>query len=258
MNGERFILLSFDVEEFDLPLEYGQAVSEEEQLKVGYRGLQETMNVLEKFRIEATFFTTAHFASHYREAVRTIGEKHEIASHTFYHSRFAPVDLAGSKAVLENVTGKKVTGLRMPRMQPVKAADLLSAGYTYDSSVNPTWVPGRYNNLTVPRTVYKEENILRIPSSVTPFLRIPLFWLSFKNFPYPVYRSWLRRTLTKDGYVCLYFHPWEFTTLENYKIPGYIKRGAGPRLQKRLAQLIKDVQEEGELTSMSRYATFKK
>ena len=37
----KYILLTFDVEEFDLPLEYGQAISLEQQLEIGKKGLDE-------------------------------------------------------------------------------------------------------------------------------------------------------------------------------------------------------------------------
>lgn len=255
MKGNWFILLSFDVEEFDIPLEYGQNISEQEQMKVGYDGLVETMDLIERFNIEATFFTTANFASHFAKTIKTISEKHEIASHTFYHSRFDTKDLAGSKALLENVTGKKISGLRMPRMQRVNMQDVADAGYLYDSSLNPTWVPGRYNNLSLPRTIYNDEGVLRLPASVTPNFRIPLFWLTFKNLPYVLYRQWVKQTLEKDGYVCLYFHPWEFIQLHGYEVPGYIKRDAGNVLQKKLKQLIADLQEMGEFISIHQYLT---
>lgn len=257
MSIERSILLSFDVEEFDIPLEYGQHIPEEEQMRVGYEGLEETMNLLDKSGATATFFTTANFANYYPEAVRAISNHHEIASHTFYHSRFTTEDLASSKTLLEKVTGKKITGLRMPRMSSVNASDVANAGYLYDSSINPTWIPGRYNNFKMPRTIHKEGSIVRLPSSVTPFFRFPLFWLSFKNFPYAIYKNWVRQTLEKDGYVCLYFHPWEFTNLDRYKIPRYITRGGGLSLQKRLARLLNDLRCMGNLVCIDEYLTFR-
>ena len=37
---KQVVFLTFDVEEFDLPLEYHQSISAEEQMQVGYNGLQ--------------------------------------------------------------------------------------------------------------------------------------------------------------------------------------------------------------------------
>ncbi|MBO9682355.1 MAG: polysaccharide deacetylase family protein [Flavisolibacter sp.] len=253
MYRKPFLLLSFDVEEFDMPLEYGQLIPEKEQLQVGYQGLEALMNVVDAFEIEATFFTTANFAQHFPEAIKNISTKHEIASHTFYHSRFHPEDLISSKRKLEEIISKPVSGLRMPRMRKVEMDDVKKAGYSYDSSINPSFVPGRYNNLSLPKRFYYENEVLRFPVSVSPIVRIPLFWLSFKNFPYQFYLHLVKRTLKKEGYVCLYFHPWEFVSLSDYKIPSYAKRLAGEQLQQRLKRLITDIQPYGKFISMQNY-----
>lgn len=84
----------------------------------------------------------------------------------------------------------------MPRMMEVEAAEVEKAGYTYNSSVNPTWLPGRYNNLKVSRRYFPQGNVLQIPASVSPW-RIPLFWLSFHNFPVSVYRYLAKRAIKK-------------------------------------------------------------
>ncbi|WP_207491697.1 polysaccharide deacetylase family protein [Aridibaculum aurantiacum] len=236
------VLLSFDVEEFDMPLEYGQQVSMEQQMRTGMEGFEVVMDIIDKAAVPATLFTTANFAAEHAGYMKQLHPRHEIASHTYYHSDFKVEDLLLSKQKLEEITGRKVSGLRMPRMRPVDMADVKQAGYQYDSSINPTWVPGRYNNRHLPRTIYNEEGMTRLPASVTPVLRIPLFWLSFKNFPLSLFISWVKQTLKKDGYVCLYFHPWEFVDLSDYKIPGYTKRHAGKPLQERLKKLIQELQ----------------
>lgn len=249
----RFVLLSFDVEEFDMPLEYHFSISPEEQMHVGKNGLDALAPVLADPAVSSTLFTTANFAMHYPGAIRQLAQQHEIASHTFYHSDFADEHLLLSKQKLEEISGKPVTGLRMPRMRKVAMSEVKKAGYLYDSSINPTWLPGRYNNLHLPRTLYRDEDVLRIPASVSPFLRIPLFWLSFKNLPYPVFKKLALQTLRKDGYICLYFHPWEFTDIENYGLPGFTKKHHGLPLLHRLQQLVKDLKKEGELISMDTF-----
>jgi peptidoglycan/xylan/chitin deacetylase (PgdA/CDA1 family) len=250
MSRQRYILMSFDVEEFDMPLEYNQSLSIYEQMETGFKGLQATMSVINGSDAPCTFFTTAHFASWFSDSIKQMSRKHEIASHTFYHSQYKTADLLQSRLGLENITGQPVYGLRMPRMMKVPMQDVIEAGYSYDSSVNPTWIPGRYNNLSLPRTVYYDENMLRVPASVSPRLRIPLFWLAFKNMPYSLFKYLCIQTLKKDGYLCLYFHPWEFTDIWEFDIPGYAKRWSGEKLQQRLYRLIKDLKAEGDFTTM--------
>jgi peptidoglycan/xylan/chitin deacetylase (PgdA/CDA1 family) len=233
----RKILLTFDVEEFDLPLEYGISISKEEQMVTGKRGLDALTEILEDKEIACTLFTTANFALKFPSEIASLSAKHEIASHTFFHSSFEEKDLKESRQALENIIFKKVTGLRMPRMKQISAEWVKQAGYEYDSSLNPTWLPGRF----------------RVPVSVSANLRIPLFWLAFKNFPYSYFKIIALQTLRKDGYLSLYFHPWEFTDLSKYKIPAITKRKSGIQLVNQLKRLIADFKEEGEFITMNSF-----
>ena len=248
----RKILLSFDVEEFDMPLEYNQNISIPEQLLIGNSGVAAITPILSNKNVRTTLFTTATYAQAFPETIKNFTPQHEIASHTFYHSFFKDEHLLQSKLALEAITNIKVTGLRMPRMRTVAMEEVLKAGYKYDSSINPTCIPGRYNNFHLSRTVYDEKGVKRIPTSVTPNLRIPLFWLAFKNSPYALYKKWVLQTLKHDGYVCLYFHPWEFSNaIRETAIPNYTKRWCGEPLLDRLQQLIKDLTSEGEFVTMN-------
>jgi hypothetical protein len=249
----RFVLLSFDVEEFDMPLEYNFSISPEEQMRVGKKGLDAIEPILNDSSNTATLFTTANFAMHYPDAIRHLSKQHEIASHTFYHSDFSNEHLLSSRLQLEEITGSHVTGLRMPRMRKVEMEEVKKAGYGYDSSINPTWLPGRYNNFHLPRTLYKENGIIRVPASVSPVLRVPLFWLSFKNLPYAVFKMLALQTLKKDGYLCLYFHPWEFTDIQNYGLPGFTKKLNGEPLLNRLRHLLQDLKKEGDSITMNEF-----
>ncbi len=77
------ILLSFDVEEFDMPLEYGFPITAEQQMQKGKLGLDRLMPLLSDPSIQSTLFTTANFANQYPEIIQQLSQKHEIASHTF-------------------------------------------------------------------------------------------------------------------------------------------------------------------------------
>jgi peptidoglycan/xylan/chitin deacetylase (PgdA/CDA1 family) len=239
------VLLSFDVEEFDMPLEYNFPISKEDQMKVGKAGLDALMPMIDAAQVPTTLFTTANFAANYPASIQMHAAKHEIASHTYYHSEFKNEHLLESKLLLEKISGKSVTGLRMPRMRPVEMSEVIKAGFAYDSSINPTWIPGKYNNLHLPRAIYQDHGMTRIPASVSPFFRLPLFWLSFKNFPYPLFKKLTLNCLEKDGYVCLYFHPWEFVAIEQYGIPSFTRKKCGLPLLNQLSRLITDLKKRG-------------
>lgn len=246
----RYVLLSFDVEEFDMPLEYGTSITATEQLSVGKKGLDAIAPILDYPNLASTLFTTAHFATHFSQTIQSYSRKHEIASHTYYHSWFTPEHLKASKAQLEKIIDAPVTGLRMPRMKAMDLQWVADAGYEYDSSLHPTWIPGKYNHLLASRTLSLQSGIFQLPASVSPNLRIPLFWLSFKNFPYSVYKQLVKQTLREDGYCCLYFHPWEFIDISSYGLPKFTYRIQGDALVERLTRLISDLEKEASFITI--------
>ncbi|HTL09891.1 MAG TPA: polysaccharide deacetylase family protein, partial [Chitinophagaceae bacterium] len=229
------VLLSFDLEEFDIPNEFGAALPIEEQLAVTQEGMNNLLPLLTQLNIPCTFFTTAFYAQENAAAMKSLAATHEIASHSFYHSRFTNEDLLASRQVLAAVTGQSIAGFRMPRLAPVDMALIRSAGYLYDASLHPTWLPGRYNHLGQPRTLFKNDGLWRMPSSVTPTLRFPLFWLAFKNLPLWFIQQCSLQVLKSDGYLSLYYHPWEYANLAGYhQLPLYIRRRSGEALLHKL------------------------
>lgn len=237
------ILLSFDIEEFDAPLEHGVDLPFEQQMSISIDGTQKILACLKRYQVQATFFCTANFAAHAPEVIKEILRGgHEIASHGYYHSSFEVADLKRSREFLEEMTGQSVEGFRMARMMPVDEKEIRDAGYLYNSSLNPTLIPGRYNHLSKPRTWFYQEDVLQIPASVTPILRFPLFWLSCHNLPAGLYRRLFLKTLKHDGYVATYFHPWEFTDLrahKEWKLPFIMTNHSGEGMIKRLDNLIR-------------------
>lgn len=243
------ILLSFDIEEFDMPFEYGKELPFNEQISISTEGTRKILDILKKTGIKATFYCTATYAMNRPEIVtEMISSGHEVASHGYYHSDFKPEHLLQSKLKLEEIGGKPVKGYRMARMMPVDEEEIAKAGYLYNSSINPTWLPGRYNNFSKPRTWFTYKNVLQLPSSVSPLIRFPLFWLSFHNLPMRLLKMMSKATHRKDGYLNLYFHPWEFTDLdkpEKYGFPGYVTKNTGDAFVKRLTDFINWAKAQG-------------
>lgn len=236
------VLLSFDIEEFDMPLEYKGEIPFEEQLSISRKGLQEILILLKKHQAKATFFSTVVFAENNKDLIeQLLNEGHELASHTWFHSEFKIEDLKKSREKLTELFNTRITGLRMPRMMKVDEKEVEKAGYSYNSSVNPTFLPGRYNNLKVSRTHFKEGKVLQIPASVSPNFRIPLFWLSFHNFPLNFYKKLAKDVLKKDGYLNIYFHPWEFAEIKNpdFKLPGFTIKNSGNEMIERFDEFLK-------------------
>ena len=246
------IYLSFDIEEFDMPKEYGYDIAFERQIAISRKGLTAILDLLKKHQMRATFFSTVVFAQQVPDLInRLIEEGHELASHTYYHSDFENEHLKRSKEALEQRFGVTVEGLRMPRMLEVSAEEVKKAGYRYNSSVNPTFLPGRYNKLHVPKRFFNENGLWQIPAAVSWF-RFPLFWLSFHNLPLWLYRFLLKRSVKSIGYAALYFHPWEFTDLhpKEFNFPAYVMRNSGEKMIARFDSLLTFIKQQGWKTGL--------
>lgn len=255
------ITLGFDVEEFDFPLERGREIDFDTQLAVSTDGLESILALLERLDVRATFYTTANFAQHRADTIRRIDAAgHEIASHDFYHAQTAGSDPSRSKQALEQIVGKPVVGYRAPRLAVAPTASLLAAGYKYNSSINPTWIPGRYNNLGAPRVVSKDGELTIYPTSVSYPFRVPLFWISLHVMPLPLYRMLAHSALRRDGHLNLYFHPWEFSdrlTDPRFGVPGYLTRCSGTRLLAKLENVLTHLKARGcRFTTTREYLGF--
>lgn len=250
MQSDKYkVLLSFDTEEFDVPREHGVDISMEESMRISRTGTIRILDVLRNNGVRATFFCTTNFASNAPDVMeRIVAEGHEVAAHGCDHWHPVPDDVANSKRVLEKLTGLKVRGYRQPRMFPVSEKEIARCGYLYNSSLNPTFIPGKYMHLTTPRTPFMLDGVLQIPASVTPWVRFPLFWLSYHHLPGALYRAMVRRTLRHDGYFTTYFHPWEFFDTgarPDLKLSFVHNRRAGLPMVSRLDALVRDLKKMG-------------
>ena len=50
------VLLSFDIEEFDMPLEYKGEIPFEKQISISQTGLERILDILKNIMLKATFF----------------------------------------------------------------------------------------------------------------------------------------------------------------------------------------------------------
>ncbi len=242
------ILLTFDVEEFDTPLLHNIPIPMSEQMRISQEGLLNICALLKRLgQPVCTFYTTANYALHFPETIIDLSKQHEIASHTYYHSTFKPSDIHDSKICLEGIIGKEIAGFRMPNMAAFDKRLIHQAGYQYDSSINPTWLPGKYNYLKYPLHPFSYFDTMEIPVSVVPYLRFPLFWLSFKNLPLWLYIQLCNFTLARTGCLHLYFHPWEFADLSMFRIPGFIRNPDGIQLVNKLEKFIRYYQARSDV-----------
>lgn len=201
------------------------------------------LELLEERGVKATFFTLGWIAEHYPQVPKKIAAcGHEIASHGYYHQRLCNInrrafraDIRASKALLEDLTGKPVSGYRAPSYSISRATEwafdeLLEAGYLYDSSIFPiqhdfygmpnwprfsgyavkcmdgSWMPAASSCNDCP-------NIVELPITTVEILghKLPIAGGGyFRLLPYSVSRWGLRRINNLDHQpFVFYLHPWE-------------------------------------------------
>lgn len=243
------VCLSFDFEEFDLPREHGVEIPTDEAVRISAEGARRLLDLLARHGIRATVFCTRTFAEYASETVRRlVTDGHEVAAHGMEHSN--PGSPRRCREELERICDGPVVGFRSPRMGAVDDEVLAAAGFRYDASLNPTFVPGRYCHLLSPRTPFLRNGFREVPASVTPLLRLPLFWLSLHLLPMWLYLALARRTLVHDGTLVLYFHAWEFSTelpglASGLKVPRYVRTNLGSPMLDRLDRLILGLRRTG-------------
>ncbi len=219
-------LFTLDLEEFDR-LDKGMEISAQ--------GLNALVPVLENHGVVGTFFTTAGFAEEQPDAVKALAESgHEIALHALDHTddygampaEKATERLGDAKTQLEEIAGTDIIGFRAPRMSPPSPDVLRSIGIRYDSSLHPTWVPGRYNKMREPRKPFElGKGLIELPVSVTR-LRFPISWFWFRNLGPTYVRICSKGIIRQMGYIHIYFHPWDFVDLREHDLPFLVRRNS--------------------------------
>ena len=243
----KYLLLTFDIEQFVLPIEKNVAHNVEDLFSISYNGTHKIIKFLDKHKITSTFFITYEYALKYPDIVEVLIENnHEIALHGYSHMHNYKTMteskafryLKEAKSCMETKFRIKIRGFRAPRLQAPTMSLLKRLGFTYDSSLHPTFVPGRYFNLLKHRTVFKDI-IWEIPISVTP-LRLPFSWFWFKNLGLTYSKLCTIANLKSSDYVNIYFHPWEFEDVKlNTVLPNLALRNNGSKLLEILNEYVK-------------------
>src|SRR3989344_5419671 len=113
----KYLLLSFDLEEFDIC-----NLNKQERNKISLEGSK----IIKELVSESTFFITGVFAERNKEFVKSlVKDGHEIALHGLEHkddyftlSKEESFErIKKGKEILEGVVGDKVVGFRAPRLR---------------------------------------------------------------------------------------------------------------------------------------------
>lgn len=180
-------MISVDLEDFycDLPF----PTWERYQSRV-VPTTKKILDLLDKYKSQATFFTLGYIAEKHPELIEVIRDRgHEIASHGYYHTDLRKMtrqdfenDLVKSLDILRKIVGEKIQGFRAPffsiSKQNLWVLDILKKHLKYDSSIFPVKTP-LYGIPDAPRNPYRpsDENPL-VEDHNEEFFEIPPATLS--------------------------------------------------------------------------------
>jgi len=246
----KYLMLTFDLEELDFK-SLGIKKNTKEGLDVSKQGFEKLIRVLKMNDVRATFFTTVRFANSCPDLIKKVLKSgFELALHAYYHehnySKMPPRDalkfISNGKKELEKKFKTNVVGFRAPGMFHPDYSILKKAGFEYDSSFHPIWLPGYYNNFFGPRKIFSKKGVKIVPVSVTPLIRLPFSWLWFRIFPLFYSKCCSLLNLINSDYLNIYFPPWEFVDIKKFKGKkfGYVMYGkTGEKVIKKLDNYIK-------------------
>jgi len=216
------------------------------------RVLPRFLELLDRHQLKATFFVIGRDVPPHAALFKAIADAgHELANHTMTHPkqlvRLSPDALAREirecGCAIKTATGVTPTGFRAPgyTVSPAVLAALREAGYTYDSSLNASWVylslkrmfkAVRLNDKAFivsqpfadtlgPRNPYRVAGDVGRPDATSGFLEIPVSIVPYIHYPFvtsvllqlgPAFTAWcLRRLVAANRFVNCNLHINEFT-----------------------------------------------
>ena len=201
------------------------------------------LDFLDERQIRGSIFVIGSLAQECPDLVQECHQRgHEIACHGWEHVPLTTLEpetfrqhVRKAKSVLEDIVGEEVKGFRAPMASMVAETAwapeiLLDEGYSYSSSVIPTWNP-QFGFPQSPKVPYKWPcGLLEMPIQLIGLwkLKVPFLGATyFRMLPVPVIRFaiWLHRNQTLGSY----FHPWDFDTDEPFEVMPHIGK-LGSRL----------------------------
>lgn len=231
-----------------------------------------TLDLLDEFQAQATFFVLGWVADTMPELVRAVANRgHEIASKGYYHRNIRQLtpsefrdDLTRSREALEHAGGHRVLGYRVANdwFQPsdLWALDVLAEeGYEYDSSIGPIlrsyasepW--RRYAHLHR----YGDHTLWELPISTADVFGF-LVPIAGGNYFRQLPHSWVRRavanwTRTYTAPYVMYFHTWELDPDQPKIQAPWFSRVRQYRNLDRMPQFLRYYLKRYQFTSASSY-----
>lgn len=223
-------------------------------------GLNNLLQIFDKYEIKATFFTPAEVAIKHTMLIRKIHKLgHEVACHGLFHEKNEYLgtsleqeqNIKRATDIIRAIINWHPVGFRAPCLRINKATlDILEkSGYLYDSSIVPTFVPGYYGFLFASKKPYRPSTrfitkkglrkIVEIPVSVNPLVPLPLSAAWMRNLGLSWVKLGVKMNFIMGNPVVFYIHPRDVVQLPKVKgVPWHVYVNVGETAVKWLDQII--------------------
>jgi len=231
-NTDFLNAFTVDVEDFYQVSAFEKFIPRSEWENYPQRILESLPRILDltaEMQTRGTFFILGWQAEKHPGLVRSIADAgHEIGFHSFSHSLIYEMEpemfreeLRRGKAILEDLTGRKVEAFRAPSFSITKkslwALDILAEeGFRYDSSIFPIY-HDRYGIPDAPREIHQRMTsgglIWEFPPTASALgpVNLPVSGGGyFRLYPYALTRHFLKKMNRKEKRPFIFYvHPWE-------------------------------------------------
>jgi hypothetical protein len=196
----------------------------DEDMYFGIDNLKRLIEIVRKYNIKITAFVTGKTVEDRPIVIDLLQEiDAEIEQHSYNHqvghgSKLK--DIEKGIESYEKTFGKPPNGYRAPQgiITKEEISFLQHAGVKYDSSIFPTFFPGRFNRLGFPTNPFYlgHSKLVEIPFSVLPRIRIPISLsymqlIGFNNFKFLFKIFGLHSPIIYD------FHTYELGKVKSYQ-----------------------------------------
>ena len=268
-------LFTVDVEEYFQVSAFERVAPREQWDRLPSRVVASTetlLDMLAEREMTGTFFTLGWIADRHPALVRRIAAAgHEIASHGWWHRRVTALtphqfrlDVRDAKAILEDVSGRPVTGFRAPSFSIVPGLEwalqvLMEEGYEYDSSLFPIRRSGYGYAGTHPAShVLPLTNgcLVEFPPATTVIAgaRVPAAGGGYlRQLPFSLIRRAFREHSEAGTPAVFYIHPWELDPEQPRMRVSTLTRLRHYRGLADTRGLIERLLSEFQFTSIERY-----
>lgn len=219
--GSRPMAMSIDVEDWFQVENLRRAIPVDRWSRCGLRVermMDRMLGLLDESDVRATCFVLGWVAERAPGLVRRIHDAgHEVAAHGYGHQLIGELtpsefrdDVVRCKAMLEDITGRRVRGYRAPCLSLTDWAlpILHEVGFDYDSSYCPTTLRGlRYG-----APAHLEHGITEVPLPCLTVGGQALPWAGggyFRALPYRVFVAGVMRIVHTGTPYVFFIHPWE-------------------------------------------------